>query len=199
MKKALVLTWLGLLFFIIAYLFWLTEWKYTQPTPVPLTYQPVATGATIDLGDNIISNTKKPVFIHFFNPDCPCSKFNIPHFRSLVKQYGDKINFQIVVLAKNHSYTTDDIKSKFNLEIPVLFDHSIANRCGVYSTPQAVLIDNSHRLYYRGNYNRSRYCTDKSTNYAQQAIEKLLKNNPSPLFSDNALRAYGCELPNCSR
>ena len=59
----------------------------------------------------------------------------------------------------NNYYTAKQIQDKFGLDIPVLFDSSLAKACGVYSTPQAVLIDNNQNLYYRGNYNRSRYCT----------------------------------------
>ena len=56
-----------------------------------------------------------------------------------------------------------------------------------------------HNLYYRGNYNKTRYCTDAESNYAQMAIDSLLKQNNSPSFNALALRAYGCSLPNCTK
>jgi thioredoxin-related protein len=156
-------------------------------------------GSHIDIGDKIISQKGKPLFIHFFNPDCPCSRFNIPHFKSLVKKYGDRFTFAVVVINKDHTYTDQEISDKYDLSVPVLSDQSIAALCGVYSTPQAVILDAKHDLYFRGNYNRSRYCTDTKSNFAQMAIDSLLGNVPTPVFNQYALKAYGCTLPYCTR
>ncbi len=81
--------------------------------------------------------------------------------------------------------------------VPYLIDAEgeIAAKCGVYSTPQAVLIDSKSQLYYRGNYNRARYCTDRKSNYAQMVIDSLLAQKTAPDFGLNATQAYGCGLP----
>ena len=199
MKYALIATWLGVLLSGICYIFWQNEVKYTLPTPVPVNYQAVNTGASVNIDGLMNGVNKKPLFIHFFNPACPCSRFNIPYFRSLAKDYGNKISFAVVVLSKDRSYTEEDIQQKFDLDIPVYFDSAIAAACGVYSTPQAVLLDEQRQLYYRGNYNKSRYCTDPESNYAQQAIDSFLNHNADPVFNAYALKAYGCELPLCTK
>ena len=100
---------------------------------------------------------------------------------------------------QNKLYTAKEIQDKFDLTVPVLFDASIATSCGVYSTPQAVLLDTGHKLYYRGNYNISRYCTDEKTSYAKIAIVGLLHDHKKIIFNQLALRAYGCRLPNCNK
>jgi hypothetical protein len=105
----------------------------------------------------------------------------------------------VVVLAKDKNYTKEDIRDRFELNIPILFDPSVATACGVYSTPQAVLIGIDHKLYYRGNYNKSRYCLDKNSNYAQMAIDSLLNKCTNPVFSELATKSYGCQLPGCSK
>lgn len=197
MKRVFVLAWLALLFSGIFYIFWYNDWKYSLPTPVPKNYHVVRQGTFIDLKGKIATIENRPVFIHFFNPDCPCSRFNIPHFKSLVKQYGNKISFVVVVL--NANYTAKQIRDKYDLDIPVLFDSSIAASCGVYSTPQAVLLDAGHRLYYRGNYNKNRYCTNPTSNYAQIAIDSFLSNNPTPVLEASAFNAYGCQLSVCRK
>jgi hypothetical protein len=138
------------------------------------------------------------VFLHFFNPDCPCSRFNIPHFKTLIRKYGDKLSFAVVVI-NNRLYTEKQIQEKFDVDIPVSFDSTLAAACGVYSTPQAVLLDAGRRLYYRGNYNKNRYCADTRTNFAQMAIDSLLGQVTRPLFPGIALKAYGCELPVCTQ
>jgi hypothetical protein len=115
-----------------------------------------------------------------------------------VQQYGKAVDFGIVVLTAK-GYTASQIQDKFGIRIPVSFDSSIAATCGVYSTPQAVIITAGHKLYYRGNYNKSRYCTNKSSNYAQIALDALLHRDNAIVFDRYALTAYGCRLPECKK
>ncbi len=196
-KKILLGLWFFLLLAAITFLFWDNEFKYSLPTPVPKNYHEIAMGSKIDL--KCCVTDQRPVFIHFFNPECPCSRFNVPHVTSLIKKYGDRINFKIVVINEKNNYTIAEIQNKFDAKIPVYFDDAIAKNCGVFSTPQAVLIDASQKLYYRGNYNKTRYCTDTKTNFAQQAIDSLLSHTNAPSFDALALRAYGCSLPKCTK
>jgi len=197
MKKGAILILLGGIMVTIAAIVWRNELKYSLPTPVPSNYKVIKTGVAIDLDATLPHTGKKPRFLHFFNPDCPCSKFNMPHFRSLVQRYGNEVDFAIVVMS-GKAFTEKEIQQRFDLSVPVLFDSAIAASCGVYSTPQAVLLDGDRKLYYRGNYNKSRYCTDKKSNYAQMALESLLHQQPIS-FDKYALTAYGCQLPTCNR
>jgi len=180
-------------------LFWYNEWKYSLPTPVPQDYRAVNIGDRVSLSGKIKSENSKPLFIHFFNPDCPCSRFNIPHFRSLVKKYSDRFTFAVVVINKEKKYTASEIKDKYDLDLEVLTDTTIAAACGVYSTPQAAIIDVDQQLYYRGNYNKSRYCTDNKSNYAEMAINSLLSKTDKPAFSRAALVPYGCQVGYCTK
>ncbi|WP_448702692.1 TlpA family protein disulfide reductase [Mucilaginibacter sp. AW1-3] len=197
-RKLVVGVWLIILFSGIGVLFWYNELIYHLPTPVPEHYKSVNNGTVIKLGSEFNADLGKPVFLHFFNPDCPCSRFNITNFKALVRQFGGEVNF-IVVVINNKRYTAEAIRDKFDLNIPVTFDASLAPACGVYSTPQAVLLDAQHTLYYRGNYNQSRYCTDEKTSYAKIALNGLLHDHARLVFNSLALRAYGCSLPDCKR
>jgi len=194
-RRPIAIFVLAATFSIIGFLFWQSEWKYNLPTPVPEQYHAVNKGEHIDITAKFNPQKNEPVFLHFFNPDCPCSRFNMPHFKELAKTYGGKISFAVVVLTKDTNYTEAAIREKYGLTVPVLIDSSLAATCGVYSTPQTVLINTDQVLYYRGNYNRSRYCSDKKTNYAQMAIDSLLANRQQPGFNSYALTAYGCSLP----
>ncbi|MES2377456.1 MAG: thioredoxin fold domain-containing protein [Bacteroidota bacterium] len=198
MRKLIVTIWLVFLFSAVGALFWYNELVYHLPTPIPENYKAVNDGTVIPLSNALNSKRGKPLFLHFFNPDCPCSRFNITTFKSLVKQYGRQVNFVVVVM-NNDAYTAKAIQDKFDLDIPVLFDSSLAKVCGVYSTPQAVLLDAQHTLYYRGNYNQSRYCTDEKTSYAKIALAGLLRDHARLVFSRLALQAYGCSLPDCKK
>jgi hypothetical protein len=195
MKKAMTISWLLILLSAMAALFWYNDWRYQLPTPVPKNYKPVNMGKLIRLNQQF-NNNHKPVFLHFFNPDCPCSRFNIAQFKSLVREYSDEVDFMVVVLSPK-SFTAKTIQDKFDLDLPVSFDPALAVSCGVYSTPQAALLDNQHHLYYRGNYNSSRYCTDEKTSYAKIALRGLLLKQTEVVFSPLALKSYGCSLPDC--
>jgi len=196
-KKALTIALLLVTFSSMAGIFWYADWRYSLPTPVPAGYHLITTGAYVQLAGKLPVEANKPIFLHFFNPDCPCSRFNIPFFKSLVRQYGNRVSFAIVVL-NNRSYSAKQIKEKFDIDIPISFDSTLAAECGVYSTPQAVLLDAGHHLYYRGNYNKSRYCSDSRSNYAKMAIDSLFGHVAQPVFAGFALKAYGCQLPVCT-
>ncbi|NIJ55456.1 DUF6436 domain-containing protein [Dyadobacter arcticus] len=195
-RMGLVIAWLTMLLSSVGVLFWYNDWKYRLPTPVPANYVNVPPGTKIDLGKMIQSTGDKPVFLHFYNPECPCSRFNKSHFQSLVRSYGNSVHFVVVVLS-DKAYSADEIQDKLGLKIPVVFDESIATRCGVYSTPQAALIDKDQKLYYRGNYNASRYCTEEKTAYAKIALNGLLKSQSLPTLTAQALKSYGCTMPVC--
>jgi hypothetical protein len=196
MRKITVILFLSLSCMAVIGLFWRNEWVYSLPTPVPQNYLAVNPGTAIDFHVKFAPDNGKPLFLHFFNPDCPCSRFNMVHFKSLVKQYGKQVNFGIVVV-NNNAYTAKEIQDKFGLSIPVSFDSAIAVACGVYSTPQAVIIDANHKLFYRGNYNRTRYCADKKSEYARMALDSLLDHRVHVAFDRLAVTAYGCQLPSC--
>ena len=196
-RTVAVSLWLGFLAVALGLLFWYSEFVYQLPTPVPAGYQPVAVGTSIHLPLAMLAGSR-PVFLHFFNPDCPCSRFNLPHFRSLVSAYGDRVDFAIVPMVKaGRTIAVEEIQYLAGVDVPVLLDAGIAEACGVYSTPQAVLLGDHNKLYYRGNYNKSRYCTDKKSNYAQMALDSLLRTHGPPVFGRLAQEAYGCQIPIC--
>lgn len=194
-RTGLVTLWLLALVAAVGSLFWYQDWVYQLPTPVPDTYTPVRNGTVIRVNSPVVMQSDKPVFLHFFNPVCPCSRFNQPQFKALVRQFDRQVNFAVVVMSPR-SYSVEQIQQRLGLRIPVLMDSSLARACGVYATPQAVLLDSRHRLYYRGNYNRSRYCTDEQTSYAKQALTGLLTQS-GRVTDERALTAYGCSLPSC--
>ena len=103
----------------------------------------------------------------------------------------------VVVVMTEKKYSEKYIQEKIGLELPVVFDQTVAERCGVYSTPQAAILDKDQKLYYRGNYNSSRYCTEEKTAYAKIALAGLLNSESLPVMTAQAVKAYGCSLPVC--
>jgi hypothetical protein len=175
-------------------------WQFTiaeyLPTPVPANYVPKAVATQVALPGVQVS-AEKPTLLHFFNPECPCSRFNLDHVRKLIAKYGNNINIQVVLQVRDSQYNWQALEEDEALGVPYLIDYTgeMAKACGVYSTPQAVLLTPESKLYYRGNYNKARYCSNPDSNYAQMAIDSLIANRPSPQFEAFATKSYGCELP----
>jgi hypothetical protein len=195
LKKVFVVIILSVAVCCIGGLFWSQELKYALPTPVPANFVNREVRESIDLHAISGYQTQRAAYLHFFNPDCPCSRFNLQHFNKLVKDFGQKVQVYAVIPAYGDmAYARELID---NTDIIIIQDSTdaIAQACGIYSTPQAVLIDAQQKLFYRGNYNKSRYCTTKDTNYAEIALTALVAGNQPPRFSSLATKSYGCELP----
>jgi hypothetical protein len=195
MKVFIVLATLALSLIGIGFLFWTQELKYSLPTPIPSHYKNVLVNEKIDLYPLLARAKGVPLFLHFFNPDCPCSRFNLTHFKSLVRQHGANVQMVAVIPAYGDVERAKEMIDDNAIEIIHDTTNVLAEKCGVYSTPQAVLIDADQRLYFRGNYNKSRYCTTKESNFAALSLESLLRGEPAPMFGLPAIQAYGCELP----
>ncbi len=181
----------------IGCIFWHQEYQYALPTPKPNELIQLNAGDSIDktsLPFEIAGNT----FIHFYNYDCPCSRFNIKEFQSLVHRFSDRIKFIAVISTPSDDESEiEAFRKKYDLGITTIIDHDgiIAGSLGVYSTPQAVLLT-KNQLFYKGNYNKARFCLTKNTKFAEMAVKALINNEKLPIFPEVATLAYGCELPN---
>lgn len=181
MRKIIAGVFLFTVLLAIGMLFWNAELKYTRPTPIPKGYREVTVNEKVFVNDTLNQKLEKPVFYHFFTTNCPCSRFNLNHFNHLKQQYGAFIDFYVVVPEEDD---LTEARKYFSGETRIIRDRNkqLALRSGVYSTPQAVIINTDHRLYFRGNYNKARYCTDPFSNFAQMAIDSLASHNPPPDF-----------------
>jgi hypothetical protein len=175
---------------VVAYIFWSEEVRYSLPTPIPINYKTVSVSTAINLVEFGLSSTSAK-YLHFYNPDCPCSRFNAKHIKELIKAHGDSIEAYIVVPSNGDVKIA---KREFGEALQLVVDDAskIANACGVYATPQAVIIDQHQQLFYRGNYNQARYCTTKATNYAELALVSLINGASRPVFDLKATQSYGC-------
>ena len=164
------------------------------PTPVPKDYVAVAVNQQIDVEDFLSEKTEKPKFFHFFNPYCPCSRFNLEHFAGLIRDFNAEIDFYAIIGSRDLYEKTNAQLAKYRIDIPIIIDKKelLAKKCGVYSTPQAVLINQYDKLYYRGNYNVARFCTNPDTDFARQALSAITQNLPPPIFGELATQSYGC-------
>lgn len=179
---------------ILGFLFWQQELQYILPTPVPAGYQVVPVNQTLVIPDSSLSPIAKPKFYHFFKPGCPCSRFNVKHFNYLYDKYQSDIDF-VVVVPEGSEYESSIEYFENGITVTEDTDLKLANTFGVYSTPQAVIVTLDRKLFYRGNYNKARYCTDPGSNFAQMALDSLMQNREAPDFGLLSTVSYGCGLP----
>jgi hypothetical protein len=113
-----------------------------------------------------------------------------------VRAHGDAVAFAALLQGAD-ARGADDAFAALPRPLPVVHDDdgAIATALGVYATPQAVLFSADGRLYFRGNYNTSRYCVDRRSEYARLALESLRAGNGPPPLPPAATTAYGCALP----
>lgn len=196
-KAILVVLLLSFCAFAIAVLFWQQEIQYALPTPKPTSLKTIYNGQKINLSFiGINHDEQKPKLFHFFNPDCPCSRFNLAHVKSLIRKHKNEFEFYAIIPA----YADLQKAKNFLEDLPITIvqdntQQSITKDFGVYATPQAVLLTKNSTVFYKGNYNKSRYCTQKDSNYAAQAMQALLAGKQPPVFNAFATTAYGCALP----
>src|SRR5262245_2467514 len=102
-RRAPALGGLLLLFAFIGAVFWYQDWRYSLPTPRPADLQQPPLRAALALpragGPSTLAAAggDRPVLLHFFNPSCPCSRFNLDHVRALRKAFGDRVEFVAVL------------------------------------------------------------------------------------------------------
>lgn len=186
---AIALVVFASMFSAIGAAFWYQDWQYSLPTPKPAGLTQPSIGVPLD------AKQAKPKLLHFYNPDCPCSQFNTGHLRELVEKYGGRVEFQAVLQTDRADARERWQKLGIPMAAELDGDRRIAEKYGVYSTPQAVLVNAQGRLYFRGNYNLSRYCTDRNTEFARIALDSLIAGQALPKMNAAATTAYGCPLP----
>lgn len=178
--------------------FWHDDLRYSLPTPEPRGLAIVPLGSRLDLPATLPAHIGRgrPVLLHFFNAECPCSRFNLDHLRTLLRDHREAVDFVAVLQADSPAAAAAGFPAA-ELGMPAVFDPDgrIAAACGVYSTPQAVVIAGDGTLWFRGNYNLSRFCTDRASAFADQALVALRDGTALPPMPDVATTAYGCELP----
>lgn len=185
---------------VVAASFWLEDLRFSLPTPRPVNLVEPPMGDRVELREPLATalgdRDAAPCVLHFFNPSCPCSRFNLDHLRRLVRTYGGRVRFVAILEGDDAAAVTAEFrKLKVGIDALPDVDGRIAASLGVYATPQAVVLDAADRVYYRGNYNASRYCVDRETEFVRIAIESCLAGNAPPRWPSIATTAQGCELP----
>jgi len=197
-RAALLVVIQGALLAVIAAAFWWQDWQYALPTPRPDGFYQAPLGSRPQLPAALQAQRKpgRPILVHFANPHCPCTEFNLDHLRNLHQAFAGQVDFLVALQTHAEPAQAQREFEDMHLSMPMVVDRdgSIGEALGVYGTPQAALLDADGRLYYRGNYNQSRYCLDGSSEFARIALQALTGGHRLPAMPPAAFITVGCPI-----
>jgi hypothetical protein len=184
---------------LIGWAFWFADWQYSLPTPRPdgLVQSPLGSRPELPAALAVLRRDHRPLVVNFANAKCPCTEFNLDHLRKLQQAFGEKVDFITVLESSADAAGAQTEFQWMHLRTAMINDQDgeVSAALGVYGTPQAAILDGRGRLYFRGNYNKSRYCTDESSEYVRIALTALVEDRTLPTLPADAAIAYGCPLP----
>jgi len=169
---------------VIGATFYIQDYRYSLPTPRPANFRPVALGNTMALP----KSDPRPTLLCFASPDCGCSRFNQDHLQDLHREFGGQVRIVEVI----ESSDAGGLSSPDETMLDPKGDW--ARKCGVYSTPQAVVLNREGQIVFEGNFNSTRFCSNPSTQFARIALESVLNGQPIPHMPDAATTPYGCAI-----
>lgn len=178
--------------------FWHFEFQFLLPVSRPAEAQVLAAGTpspvqrlTTIAGAPIEIGAGTPTVLHFWNPDCPCSRFNEPAVRKLAESNPE---VRVVLVVENAELTAS-LRKRIAQSFPFSAVHdedgAIAKAFGAYATPAASLVDAEGKVQYVGTYMATAMCSSNQTDAVQVALAAMLAGKDAPAGSP----AYGCALP----
>ncbi|MFQ3611799.1 MAG: TlpA disulfide reductase family protein [Fimbriimonadales bacterium] len=205
MKRLLVGAVIGIWIGLVVTTFWRMEWRFLQPAerpsgasridPTQKPYAPVF-HLQSDRGRHALKG--QLTLLNFWSPDCACSRFMERHVRELVSTYAPRgVQFITVIVGERNDETPQRLLDSWyrrRIDTPAVADvgGALSRQFGVWAGPSAVIVNPEGRIVYIGAYNIGRYCDNRKTAYAQQALEALLSGREPERASTPF---YGCQVP----
>ncbi len=196
---------LGLWIGLVVTTFWRMEWRYLQPAQRPAgaakidpSQEPYAPVMEFHTDRGVRSLKGRLTLLNFWSPDCACSRFMERHVRGLVRTYTPKgVQIITVIVGEREDEDPNALLERWHrrrIDTPAVADvgGALSRQFGVWAGPSAVIVNPEGRIVYVGAYNIGRYCDNRETAFAQQAIEALLEGRRPPRASTPF---YGCQVP----
>ena len=169
-----------------------------QPSNVPIgTKLPHLTFTTLSgKMSNLDTHTKQgPVVFVLLATECPVAQRYTMRLKRLHNEFASQ-NTTFIGIYPNENDTTDDVKTyaaKAEFPFPIVKDATgkLARALGATMTPQAILVDTSNTLRYRGAIDDNRYETRIKHHYLRDALLATHTDTPIPV---QETPAFGCTL-----
>ena len=205
-KKAWIATLLfGLWVAFTVTAFWYFQARNLRPFDTTATSNEsvfVAETHTLKIQDSLdkltgnANESNVPTVFNFWDPDCPCTRFNEAHVRDIMNAYQQQgIRFVIVPRYENETDKERTLllaRKTFGANALVTTDDQMTLQQAVPSSPAVAVTDASGRLAYFGPYSVGAFCGPTGGAFVEKTLDSLLLNtNPRTL---NTV-AFGCFCP----
>lgn len=144
--------------------------------------------------------SSKPIsVVHFWDPDCPCSRFNEVHFKKIISDYADKnVHFSIVVSGSNET-----VRNQRKEQARKIFNHAAVKKVhsdwsmqkGPPSSPAVGVINRNGELVYFGPYSLGARCAPDENKFVETVLDGLDTSKKSATKKQLNTLAVGCFCP----
>ena len=135
----------------------------------------------------------------FLATECPVAQRYAMRLKRLHTEFSKEKHTTLVAVYANENDSVDDIKAyvtKAAYTFPIVKDTTgrLAHRLGATMTPQAVVIDTTGTLRYRGPIDDNRYETRVKHRYLHDALLATRTGDPVPVEEGTGVRVYAPSL-----
>ncbi len=107
--------------------------------------------------------------IHFFDSNCPCTRFNTPHVQDLIEQYQKQsIRFRILVPDASQLTEARQLFPQVRIDVAARQDRPPAS-------PAALVLSSQHGAEYMGPWSPGAVCNSRSGDYVAQVLDQLVE------------------------
>ena len=115
----------GALLAFVGAVFWWQDLQYSYPRLAQRRLLKNLSGRSSPCpprSKKILQYLLRPLLLHFFNPNCPCSRFNLDHVRSLVQKHRGAVEFVAVLQGDSGERLLAAFESLNRIGIPAVAD-----------------------------------------------------------------------------
>lgn len=195
----LLLLWLS----TTAYAFWWFQVRPLRPFNDPtqarvITFDGLPFARLLDhQGPLAPATTPRTTLLHFWDPDCPCSRFNQVHVRELIEQNRDQdLRIVIVVHTRNRANAERvrrQARGTFGDDVTVWIDTGELS-ASIPSSPAAAIVSASAELAYFGPYSLGAVCLQGQGDFVESVLARL-EQGQNPRFLNTMAVGCFCDWP----
>lgn len=141
--------------------------------------------------DNHAQVADPPTVLHFWDPDCPCSRFNQSHVRQLAEHYR-AAGVRFLVLDRRTAAPLDPqrLEASFGPDVAAFAGRElVAGELAIPASPAAAVFDGTGRLAYFGPYSEGAACLAGNGDFVERTLDKLLAGERPREMNTTA---FGC-------
>jgi thiol-disulfide isomerase/thioredoxin len=150
----------------------------------------------------LVPSTGGATAVVFYSTECPISNAYSPLLKTIAESQPNATGFSMVGVCVDPDLSNDEITKhaqEYGLKFPIVADHdgAVTSRLGIKVTPEAILIDDTGKIRYRGRIDdtyaaRGKRKANPSTNELKDAIACVLAGKEVAVEN---VEAIGCPIP----